>query len=394
MSSSNAPSETTDDFSSVPSVLSQIPMLRIVGGPLTGSAMRINLDTRLTIGNALGNDIVFRDGSVAGKQIDIVVTSSSIELNVLKGEALVGGETLFAGETCHTGNQSLQLGNVEFEIQLAGPDEHAESTARIGLADSAFAADTLKSTTDKTHEIVSDAVKSTPSSLRSLSLISSVAVIGLVVGILIIGQYTGVSADSDKSLSVEALLEDSPFSTLALEKSNGQVIVSGLVDSRESAIALASLLQKSNETVLNKTQIGAVMADRVVDIFRVNGVEADAIATGLGEVTANTSVADPDQLEELQEIVRVDFPQLEKLLINNTPPLLEEQEPLVSTPQIVEDPGKRVSMVVSHAPAHVVTEDRSRYFIGSLLPTGHRIAAIDAGRVSLEKGGVTTELKF
>ena len=43
---------------------------------------------------------------------------------------------------------------------------------------------------------------------------------------------------------------------------------------------------------------------------------------------------------------------------------------------------------------YVVTADGTRYFVGGLLPTGHRIEAIDAHRVQLAKDGQRSELSF
>ena len=61
---------------------------------------------------------------------------------------------------------------------------------------------------------------------------------------------------------------------------------------------------------------------------------------------------------------------------------------------VLDDPGKRISSIVAGDPPYVVTSDGTRYFEGALLPTGHRIAAIEEHQVVLELGGVRTPLVF
>ncbi len=61
---------------------------------------------------------------------------------------------------------------------------------------------------------------------------------------------------------------------------------------------------------------------------------------------------------------------------------------------VVDDPGKRVASIVPGATPYVVTADGTRYFLGALLPSGHRLAAITETEVMLEKDGKSSPLKF
>jgi type III secretion protein D len=44
--------------------------------------------------------------------------------------------------------------------------------------------------------------------------------------------------------------------------------------------------------------------------------------------------------------------------------------------------------------AYLVTADGARYFIGAMLPTGHRITQIQHGSVTLERNGEQSTLRF
>jgi type III secretion protein D len=87
--------------------------------------------------------------------------------------------------------------------------------------------------------------------------------------------------------------------------------------------------------------------------------------------------------------VRRDVRGLTKLSVRNTAEPLPKPMPPVS-----DDPGKRIASLVPGDPGYVVTADGSRYFVGAMLPTGHRIAEIGAESVTLEFDGKKTTLNF
>jgi type III secretion protein D len=81
---------------------------------------------------------------------------------------------------------------------------------------------------------------------------------------------------------------------------------------------------------------------------------------------------------------------LQKLVVANKAPPAPPPPP----PPVVDDPGKRIASVVPGNPAYIVTADGARYFVGAMLPSGHRITAIDGQRVSVERNGETATLNL
>jgi type III secretion protein D len=61
---------------------------------------------------------------------------------------------------------------------------------------------------------------------------------------------------------------------------------------------------------------------------------------------------------------------------------------------VVDDPNKRIASLVPGELAYLVTADGARYFIGAMLPTGHRITQIEHSRVTLERDGQRSTLTF
>ena len=150
------------------------------------------------------------------------------------------------------------------------------------------------------------------------------------------------------------------------------------------------MLEAVPEKVENRTYIADQLLAQINEIFRVNDETIEASFTENGKVLVESRIANPERLEHLRDVVMRDVPELPGLEINNQPPpsaLKPGKAPVV-------EPGKRVALVVSDEPAYVLTEDASRYFVGAILPSGHRIRSIDDGKVSLEMQGLITELEF
>jgi type III secretion protein D len=60
----------------------------------------------------------------------------------------------------------------------------------------------------------------------------------------------------------------------------------------------------------------------------------------------------------------------------------------------VADATKKVSTVVAGDPAYIQTADGARYFAGAMMPSGHRLVAIEGQIVRLEKNGHEVKLSF
>jgi type III secretion protein D len=138
-----------------------------------------------------------------------------------------------------------------------------------------------------------------------------------------------------------------------------------------------------------QVQVDEGLQRDVTDTFRVNGVAVQARVTGPGTVAVEASETDVPRLERAQEVVRRDVRGLTQLaVVNNAKPLPPPMPP------VPDDPGKRIASLVPGDPAYLVTADGSRYFVGAMLPTGHRITRIDGQRVTLERAGETSDLNF
>ena len=136
-------------------------------------------------------------------------------------------------------------------------------------------------------------------------------------------------------------------------------------------------------------QIDEVIARDVAEVFRVNGVQVQTHIVAPGRIVAEAAERNVDQLAKAEEAVRRDVHNLDKLTVKNTAVPL----PPPVTP-MSDDPGKRIASVEPGDPAYIVTVDGARYFVGALLPSGHRITEVASQKVTLERDGRQTTLNF
>jgi type III secretion protein D len=95
------------------------------------------------------------------------------------------------------------------------------------------------------------------------------------------------------------------------------------------------------------------------------------------------------QRARLIAAIRSDVPGIRRLqLRGDLPP---EQDVALRT---VSDATKKVSTVVAGDPSYIQTIDGARYFNGALLPSGHRLVAVQGNVVVLDKGGRQTRVTF
>ncbi len=131
-------------------------------------------------------------------------------------------------------------------------------------------------------------------------------------------------------------------------------------------------------------------AAAVAEVYRLHGLSVQAQAGGDGQVEVR--VADGDAArgpaaQAAQQAALRDVPGLAGIAVKAGPAKPPQR------PALPEDPGKRVTAVVADAELpYLVTADGSRYFVGALLPSGHRVVQIAERQVSLERDGQRTEL--
>lgn len=372
--------------------------LAILSGSQQGAAASLPTRVNVSIGRSLDNDIVLRDPSVDAVHAALMAVDDSVLLQCLGPSLLVDGLEMYSGESrTISGACTIQLGDVALSIEnYSGKTSSGLAGAEAAQVQSTYfmpKVDDLPvpqgsdakpdSDAENTHH---DLAQGGSSSSRKYGLMTTTVVL---LGAFFVWQSGLFSPQQADPVSLQGLLAASPFAALSVQQVGNRATVGGFLETTQQSVQLEQWLEQSGLEISNDVVVGETLGDKVFDVFRVHGIPADVQVDDGGNVVVATRESDSSLLDAVDERVRSDVPGVASLSIDNTPPLIEETPGPVKT-----DPGKRVAMVISDDPAHIVTEDRSRYFVGSLLPTGHRIESIDDGVVSLLKNGISTKLEF
>jgi len=198
------------------------------------------------------------------------------------------------------------------------------------------------------------------------------------------------TADPEPAAELAGLLDNSPFPGLAIQRDlNGRLQVSGRLPKLADQGRLEAWLAEKNIQASLKVSVDEAVIRDVTEVFRVNNVADQARLDGPGEIEADAAEPDPAVLARAEAAVRHDVPGLASLTVRNG----ARPKPARTAP-VADDPNKRIVTIVAGDPAYVVTVDGARYFVGAVLPTGHRIIEIAAQQVTLDRAGEQTILNF
>lgn len=381
--------------------------LSILTGSQQGAVSNLHSLATISVGCALTNDIVLRDESVEQEHVSVTIEQNEVLVHCLSGTAAVDGININAGERSsflHSG--LVQIGNVALSIEneAHGMSQHLGQPSHAVNLDSVSTVEELEQLIGSDAGVISNTDTATDEHGNALLQIGAkkfglggssstntvvATIAALLIGASIVWKSGLFERATTEPVALSTLLEASPFSGLVIEQNGNSALVSGFVKSRQESTELKQWLDSSGLHISNTVIVGDVLADQVLDVFRVHGVGAEVDVAAEGFVVVLTNEADTQLLDTINERVILDVPGIASLAIENTPPAVIAAEKTTKL-----DSGKRVAMVVSDSPAYIVTEDSSRYFVGSWLPTGHRIQSIVDGKVMLEKEGSETMLEF
>lgn len=361
--------------------------LRVLDGPQAGARAPLGPGLSCVIaidatGAGNGADIVLRDDAAGSTRVRVVVDVPNAALEVVEGDVRLGERALAAGEQAAWPMYvPLQIGRSRIAFGRAALEDW-QAAAPQALA---------------TREAAS-AVAQMPTR-RPLFRRAEVWLAAMGAGVLMLSGaalFTAhLSAAPRAQVAAPApsfaeALAASEFASLqpALH-ADGRIELRGRLETVAQRTRLDTWLADQRVTPQLAVQVDEALARDVTEVFRVNGVTVQAKVEGAGHIAAEAAERNAERLARAEEVVRRDVRGLKKLTVRNT------VEPLPPPPPpIPDDPGKRIASLVPGERGYLVTADGARYFVGALLPTGHRITQIAAGSVTVERDGYRSTLNF
>jgi len=325
---------------------------------------------RVRVGHSIDHDVVLRELIDSRTSLTLVCQRPHIDIEINEGVVTHHTEQYVSGDTVSLTPDGVLLGPLR--LNVAGVKNSTTSDDQTELASNPAL-------------LQQNVVKTSPWWQSKMMWGSGIA---LVASVTMLGWQVNASSGSlliNPQVELEKYLDDQGLNHVTLQTDNNVLVLMGRVSQRSDIVELERFIEDHNFDVVVDVMDGQSTRSQLEDLFRINGVNSSTVFDEAGMLWAKTEEGDLDLLNDLRDVVANDMPALKKWDIANTAP---------DVPAAPAEPGKQVAMIVSDEPAFVLTVDQTRYFVGSLLPTGHRIAAIESGRVILEKDGDRSEMQF
>ncbi|TRW17369.1 EscD/YscD/HrpQ family type III secretion system periplasmic domain-containing protein [Glacieibacterium frigidum] len=363
-------------------------VVRVLTGTRSGAEAGLPANGRATIGHEYWHDVVIREDATRGCALELNLGDDGVaRLTVLEGSAVLLGSTLQAGDTAVLPPfVPVTIGGVAVAFGSAESDRWAEAGAIAGSrapaeADPDAPASLAASWRDATKGRLG----------RSLRPKAIIGVVVLVALLLLVGPaIEALQIGGGPAERTERAITAAGYGAVKVrEAQDGTLLLSGYVATDADRQRIRGLVEAKAMRATLAIETGEENARGVADVARVNGVEARARSIRAGVVELTTAPLTPEVRGKVTALIRRDVPSLRRLIYKDDPSMDRESE--IKT---IADATKRVSSVVAGDPAYIITADGARYFPGAVMPSGHRLVAIQEQTVVLERNGRQIRLKF
>lgn len=360
----------------------------ILQGPQAGARTRIKQDQSIEIGDSFSGDIILSDPNLNGSRLLLLVSPRGATFEVLEGEVECAGKKCYQGQQATLAPyQPITMGGTKFSF---------------GAANSYLWQDLLANSIEPGKEVKAmDMDSALPSQVQQNNTpfwlsVGAIVSVCLLVGALMTGllyayqkDTTVLSMDQQRD-HLQQQLADVGFGDLVVTiNSNNVLEIEGYLPASKEYVELEKTLEQSQFFANVNVAIGEQIASRVEDVYRVNGIEAITSAQSEGVVLVKTQENDAEKLLRVQQTALNDIAYLNDIIPENT---IKDMNLDKNGAKHLS--GKRISMIVPGASPYIVTTDKSRYYLGAFLPSGHKITEITEDSVLLIKGDTVTSLNF
>jgi type III secretion protein D len=362
--------------------------LRVLEGPQRGARATLPGGAACVLaiepdGRGNGADIVLRDAAAKPVRVRVTADLPNAMLEVVQGQVQLGDRTLADGEQVLWAAQApLRIGSTSVAFGLACVDDWSRGAASHATAAPAAGAAALAGAT------------ATPLRRRAEVWLAAMGagVLLACAGALWIAHAAARPQPEPvvDTATLATALRASEFGALtAARGADGGLLLRGRLATQAQRQRLEAWLAARRQSASIDVVIDEAVVHDVTEVFRVNGVAVKAQAAGPGRIVVEAAEQDRDRLARAEEVVRRDVRGVESLNVRNT--VSPRPTP---APPVPDDPGKRIASLVPGETAYLVTADGARYFIGAMLPSGHRITQIAKASVTLDRDGQQSTLNF
>jgi len=363
--------------------------LVVTDGYQAGARSIVKNGQVIELSDSIDSDIVLSDPGMSGKKIKLIIDNDNARLDVVSGEVNIMGQRFSQGQTADLpAYQVASIGNSAFAYGETN-NHRWQDLLSIGINSDE---NEVKQWLDE------DEIKDDSGEVKSKPIIAIIVFLCfLSVGIYFFVTFYSPSKSVDsialleeKSTYFQSLLVDAGYEELIVAPLGGEMVVSGYIPTFERYAKFEKLLSDNAIQASLSVQVGEQLATQVQDVYRVNGINTVVHIKAKGVVEITSSEISTEKINKIKNVALKDIDHLKKIIVNNKAPVVEIKDDSF----FVSDPNKKIAMIVKGDTSYIVTVDRSRYYIGALLPSGHIVTQITDTTVTLTKGESVTLLDF
>jgi type III secretion protein D len=351
----------------------------VLTGEQTGARRLLDNNAQFSISGKMDTDVVFRDPSIMDERINLTTLNNEVFIEVLSGNIEVQGEVVNQGTQIKLPEYSkVKIGETTFSY---GRKKHSSWHEIIDYVSQ--------------YEITNIRGSKNLLNTRARLLLLLVILTFVLVGAII---YSNIlkNQNSDFNMfdvnNINSVLIEKGFETLTVERTqSGEYLIKGFLMTNRERSALENIVDEYQIPARLELTTGDQIAREVSDLYRVNGIDVDVKTIGPGTAIVTTSFPDTKRLDRVKSLALQEIPSLTSLETEYFNTNQEDKQELVAN---YDKKDKRITMVVDGARPYIMTADQSKYYIGALLPTGHKVIEIQNQTVMIEKEGKISTLKF
>lgn len=369
-------------------------ILRVFGGRLDGAEFRLPPDRLLTLGHMLDNDIVLRGADTKGCRLELQEDKERLRVRLVTGEAQLLGQPLEPDRDvvlpCFV---PLALGEYRFAIGEEGHErwvEAQELAQQLALSEPLQAADPAERLprAEQAKQRAQSLLQYAPGWLaHPATPIIAALVLAFLVALGPIRDFA--TQDLDGPDQARAALAANGLSgvKVARDPSGEFLVFSGTVSSDQQLVNLRTMVAEDFPQARLDVDTSAALSRSVTDILAAEGIDAEARFSERGVVTVTSEYLPVDRQRELEDRLKADLPGLRRADFE-----LTGDRGASDLAYFFNSGRYGLATYVDGAPGYLVTADGSYWFEGAILPTGHEVLSVMAGRVTVRRNGLVEQL--
>jgi type III secretion protein D len=355
---------------------------RVLTGAHRDAVFALGNDDLLVIGADESCDIYLTDPGVAQRHATLSIQGRCASLRALDGSVTVNDQPVApSARVLLQPGAEISLGESGVRLRLAGDATEKQAAAQ---ASKAAAEQPVKS-------------QEQPARRWKAAKIALLVLFPLVVAGLAFQKFAPKQANA---AAPTAPLDDAAIIASLLKQQNlaGQVKISGtsygimltgVLEGDDNAKLQAALGTVATR-VINSTVSGEDLLEQVREVFRTRGYDAAVKYLGKGRVRVDNLDENYVRVQRAIDEIRSDVTQVAELVFASP----ADAQPPARAPMYDAGRGERMFVRIDADTAYLATAGGSRYFVGSVLPTGHTVLRIVRDAVQVEREGQISWFRF